>query len=580
MANKVVNVAELSKKQKINYVKNTLFNNEINEALDILLKDEKKDLEISKIIIDVLNENIMIKRIKQQCDQKDFKSAKLFVYSKMLGVLSFYNKTVIINAFLRLFDEEDAKDIAIYEYQNMTTFSVENVTFNKRFGKYKKEALDTVMIDETDQEKLDKGKEKYNKTVKENRKAKLLVIIISTIGLLLLVILSYLIYTYNAKIKIYDNKIYKGIYLDDINLSGKNISKIDSIVNDEKEKILNGTLTVENINGTNDYSYKDIGVEIDSDTVISNIKKYNKNLSIIDKYINIYKKKNKTFYLKGSISDEKVNEFTELLKNTLNTIPVDDGLVIDDNHNVTYNKGSNGFTLNEDETKNIIIKRLSNLTSNTVIKVTGKVVKNEVKNESLKTVNTKVTSYTTYFANSGNRGHNINLACRRLNGSVIMPGETFSYFKASGPFGASNGYLPAPVYLNSEVKTENGGGVCQLASTLYNATLRAGLETVARRSHTFAPNYVPKGLDATVYGTTVDFKVKNNYKYPMYIVSYVKGNYLTVDIWTNDEALGGLTYEPYSVASRGGYAAYLNVIRDGKVIETKYLDWSTYKVHP
>ena len=175
--------------------------------------------------------------------------------------------------------------------------------------------------------------------------------------------------------------------------------------------------------------------------------------------------------------------------------------------------------------------------------------------------------------------HNINLASRRLNDTILMPGETFSYLKVVGPYGASNGYLPAPIYLNGSTSTANGGGVCQLASTLYNAQLRAGLETVSRRGHTFAPNYVPKGLDATVYSTTTDYKFKNNHEYPIYIVSYVKGNYLTVDIWSNENALEGKMYEPYSVASNGGWLAYLKTIQDGKVIETKYLDKSVYKSH-
>ena len=111
------------------------------------------------------------------------------------------------------------------------------------------------------------------------------------------------------------------------------------------------------------------------------------------------------------------------------------------------------------------------------------------------------------------------------------------------------------------------------------AKLLAGLKTVSRKGHTFAPNYVPKGLDATVYSTTTDYKFKNEYSYPVYIVSYVKGNYLTVDIWSNSNAADGKTFEPYSVASNGGWLSYLRIKKDGKVIETKYLDRTVYKTH-
>ena len=158
-----------------------------------------------------------------------------------------------------------------------------------------------------------------------------------------------------------------------------------------------------------------------------------------------------------------------------------------------------------------------------------------------------------------------------------MPEEVFSYLKVVGPYGAANGYRPAPIYLKGVSSTANGGGVCQLASTLYNAQLRAGLNTIYRTNHTFAPNYVPKGLDATVYSTTTDFKFKNQYSYPVYIVSYVKGNYLTVDIWSSASALGTKTYEPYSIYSNGGYLSYLKEFENGKLVNQKYLDKSYYR---
>ena len=116
-------------------------------------------------------------------------------------------------------------------------------------------------------------------------------------------------------------------------------------------------------------------------------------------------------------------------------------------------------------------------------------------------------------------------------------------------------------------------------SSIYNAQLRAGLKTIERRNHTYASSYVPPGLDATVYSTTTDYKFKNEYEYPVYIVSYVIGGKLTVDIWSNENAMNGKTYEPYSVKSNGGYLAYLKVIENGKVIETRYLDKSVYKTH-
>lgn len=572
----------LDNTQKVNYVKNILFNSEINDALDTLLKNEKKDLVVTKIIIDVLNEDLIINRIKEQCNLSDKESSKSFVYSRIIATLVFYNKTVILNSFFKFLSEEERKKIAFYEYQNKTDVSINNKTFNKYCSKYKEDALKMLKLDNTEVLLLDEEKERYNalssKKIKKQRTfipALIVLVVVMILG-----IIGYKLYDYNKMISRYNGLFYPGIYLNDIDLTGRKISDLKNILEEEKNRIQNGTIIVNNVNGDYKFTYKEIGILVEDSNIEDDLTNYNNNLSFFKKVSMIKSnKKNKTFYMKATYDEKTVDGLVKTLEEKLNTDARNDGIVVDDNHNVYYDKGSNGFILDVSKTKVKIEKALANLTEETKVEASGHVVKNEVKYESLASINKKVSTYTTYFANAGNRGHNINLASSRLNNTILMPGETFSYLKVVGPYGASNGYLPAPIYLNGDTATANGGGVCQLASTLYMAQLKAGLQTVSRRGHTFAPTYVPKGLDATVYSTTTDFKFKNNYEYPVYIVSYVKGNYLTVDIWTNENALGGKTYEPYSVASNGGWLAYLKTIEDGKVIETKYLDRSVYKTH-
>ncbi len=577
-----IDINLLDNTQKVNYVKNVLFNSEINDALDELLKNEKKDLGIIKIIIDVLNEDLIINRIKQQCNLGNVESSKSFVYSRIIATLSFYNKTVILNSFFKSLKEEERKKIAFYEYQNKTDVSFNNKTFNKYCLKYKDEALKMLKLDDTEILILDEEKERYNalssKKIKKQRK--FIPILTVLVVILILGILGYKLYDYNKMISKYNGLFYPGIYLNDIDLTGRKVSDLKDIISKEKDRIQNGTMIVNNINGDYKFTYKEIGIFVEDSNIEDDLINYNNNLSFFKKVSMIKNdRKNKTFYMKATYDDKTVDNLMEILEEKLNTPARNDGIVVDDNHNVYYDKGANGFILDVNKTKVRIEETLKSLKEETKVEVFGKVVKNEVKYESLASINKKISSYTTYFVNAGNRGHNITLASSRLNNTILMPGETFSYLKVVGPYGASNGYLPAPIYLNGDTATANGGGVCQLASTLYMAQLKAGLQTVSRRGHTFAPTYVPRGLDATVYSTTTDFKFKNNYEYPFYIVSYVKGNYLTVDIWSNENALGGRTYEPYSVASNGGWLAYLKTIENGKVIETKYLDRSVYKVH-
>ncbi len=574
MANSGSKINNLDENQRVNYVKNLLFNHELNEDLDILLKDENKNLLAIKTILNVLKDELIIERIKSQCNIKDDKRAISFVYSKIISILAFYNKSLIMIKFFKLLSEEEKKNLAYYEYQNKTNVSFSNKTFNRYFSKYKDEAIKQGELSDEEVLLLDDEIKKYN-SISSNNKVKRNVFI--CLGILIIILLSTTIYEFTL-VKKYNGLFYPGIYFNNINLSGKKISQLDDIINSENEKITDGKITISNVNGDYDYTYKELGITTNKDDIKNEIINYNKNLSLIEKLkmINM-KKKRKVFYLKGTYDKESINKFIISLKTRLDVLEREDGLVVDDKHNVSYAPSVNGFSLDVDKTAKELEKSLNNLTNQTKAKAYGTVVKMEDKNKELAAINTKIASYTTTFENVGNRGHNIVLAASKLNGSVLKKDDEFSYLKVVGPYSAKNGYLPAPAYVNKVLTTANGGGVCQLATTLYNAQLRANLEIVYRINHSYAPAYVPKGLDATVSSTTTDYKFKNQYDYPVYIASYVVGGNLTVDIWSSDKTLGNKTYEPYSYFSNGGYVSYLKEFENGKYVSQKYLNTSYYK---
>lgn len=574
MANGSSKINNLNENQRVNYVKNLLFNYELNEALDILLKDENKNLLAIKTILNVLKDELIIERIKSQCNIKDDKRAISFVYSKIISILAFYNKSLIMIKFFKLLSEEEKKNLAYYEYQNKTNVSFSNKTFNRYFSKYKDEAIKQGELSDEEVLLLDDEIKKYN-SISSNNKVKRNVFI--CLGILIIILLSATFYEFTL-VKKYNGLFYPGIYFNNINLSGKKISQLDDIINSENEKITDGKITISNVNGDYDYTYKELGITTNKDDIKNEIINYNKNLSLIEKLkmINM-KKKRKVFYLKGTYDKESINKFVISLKAHLDVLEREDGLVVDNKHNVSYAPSVNGFSLDVDKTAKELEKSLKNLTDQTKVEAYGTVVKMEDKNKELASINTKIASYTTTFENVGNRGHNIVLAASKLNGTVLMKGDEFSYLKVVGPYSAKNGYLPAPAYVNKVLSTANGGGVCQLATTLYNAQLRANLEIVYRINHSYAPAYVPKGLDATVYSTTTDYKFKNQYNYPVYITSYVVGGNLTVDIWSSDKTLGNKTYEPYSYFSNGGYVSYLKEFENGKYVSQKYLNTSYYK---
>ncbi len=160
------------------------------------------------------------------------------------------------------------------------------------------------------------------------------------------------------------------------------------------------------------------------------------------------------------------------------------------------------------------------------------------------------TCTTRYDVSDVNRTTNLVIACKKINGKVVLPGETFSYNKALGPRTTAAGYKNGKVYEGGEVVDGIGGGICQISSTLYNAILTANLETVERRNHQFVTSYLPAGRDATVvYGMT-DFKFKNTRKYPVRIVASARNGIATVSIYgIKEENEYTFTFSTKTIAS-------------------------------
>lgn len=144
--------------------------------------------------------------------------------------------------------------------------------------------------------------------------------------------------------------------------------------------------------------------------------------------------------------------------------------------------------------------------------------------------NTLGTFTTIYDASNKNRSNNVQLASEKINGTVIMPGETFSYNQIVGKRTIEAGFKEAGAYAGGQVIQEVGGGICQVSSTLYNAVLYANLEIVERSNHYFQSSYVDAGRDATVSWGTVDFKFKNNRTYPIKVEASSKNGVCKVTI--------------------------------------------------
>jgi vancomycin resistance protein YoaR len=132
---------------------------------------------------------------------------------------------------------------------------------------------------------------------------------------------------------------------------------------------------------------------------------------------------------------------------------------------------------------------------------------------------------TTYAV--GDRGDNIHLATSHINGTLLLPGDVFSYNRVVGPRVESAGFKQAPVIIHGQLKPGIGGGICQVSSTLFNAVLKSDLKIVQRSHHAFPVHYLPPGRDATVVDGALDFKFQNNTPAPVYVSAYAHGGVLS-----------------------------------------------------
>ena len=218
----------------------------------------------------------------------------------------------------------------------------------------------------------------------------------------------------------------------------------------------------------------------------------------------------------------------------------------------------------------------------------------------------QISSYTTNFPTTDyNRVNNLKIALEKLNGTVIMPEETFSYNAIVGSATAAQGFLPAATFVGGRVIKEVGGGICQTVSTLYNTALLANMEIVQRKAHSLPVGYVPPSRDATVYYPSIDFKFKNTREYPIKIITHFNAaGSLNISLYGTKEdkeyevtiTSKVLSYSNFSTSyvqdasmyegesnttqlGSKGYTSQAYIVKklDGKVVESKTLSTDTYK---
>jgi vancomycin resistance protein YoaR len=202
-------------------------------------------------------------------------------------------------------------------------------------------------------------------------------------------------------------------------------------------------------------------------------------------------------------------------------------------------EGKSGVKVNQDTTKQTIKSALlSNSIRSRAIAATVEEALPEVRGSTLTALGLtqKIgTATTDYTGSPTNRKGNIALGQKKLNGTLINPGEVYSTIAHLGPITVEAGFLNELVIKNNRTLPEAGGGLCQVSTTLFRAVLNAGLPITERANHSYRVGYyernVGPGLDATIYDPSPDFKWKNDLGVPVYVQSSLKGDTITFDLY-------------------------------------------------
>lgn len=235
--------------------------------------------------------------------------------------------------------------------------------------------------------------------------------------------------------------------------------------------------------------------------------------------------------LEVSWNDQKLNRFLNSINEEI-VIPAQDARLSYRNGSIVTKKAQSGEEIDVLSTAASIVRSIQR-DDTKPINIVTKELSPRITGKDLEPINGALAVFDTLLNSDNNRNENIVLASQLIDGTIIMPGEIFSFNDTVGERNTAKGFKPAPIILGGAIQRDIGGGICQVATTLYNASLLAGLEIVERAPHSVPVKYAPEGKDATVFYGLIDFKFKNSSLYPIIINSKVENNTLAITILGN-----------------------------------------------
>jgi vancomycin resistance protein YoaR len=253
------------------------------------------------------------------------------------------------------------------------------------------------------------------------------------------------------------------------------------------------------------------------------------NQADIASWLSVFKKDNKIGL------DFNENRIAQYLENQIapkvNLLPQDHRFEIQDGKITNWQLGKNGYSLNIENSTEKIVNLYQDEQTVSEIELAVDII-NPAEADSFNIKEMVGTGHSNFAGSPSNRRHNIKVGIDALHGLIIKPEEEFSLVKALGAIDASTGYLPELVIKGDKTIPEYGGGLCQVATTLFRSALASGLPITARQNHSYRVSYYePAGTDASIYDPWPDVKFINDTGNDILIQANIENNDLYLEFW-------------------------------------------------
>ena len=321
--------------------------------------------------------------------------------------------------------------------------------------------------------------------------------------------------------------IHDHVYIGETDVSGMNEEEAKQALLAKVEEYGEAKATIKVGEESTEATLQELGLSMDNvDKTVKQAISYGKQGSVWKRWNQIrkLKKENKVFDDDFALDTEKMSAVIAEKAQPLEVRA----------QNATIRHTGNGFELTDEVEGTIIdtntsIEKLTEYLNtewnykDLEFEVIQTVEEPEIRREDLESIQDELGSFYT-AAGSGTRVTNIARATELINGTVLMPGETYSVEQATVPYTEENGYVSGSAYENGQVVQNIGGGLCQVSTTLYNAVLYAELEIVTRSAHSMIVTYVEPSRDAAIAEGLKDLQFKNSYDTPILIEGYLDGS--------------------------------------------------------